>query len=172
MQEPFSNPIHWSGSMCDSRCFSQAMPFLCEPFAPYSQIGIELFNGSCRLNGELALPFRVARISRLIGNFDTTAKPFAWQEAFVDQQGSIVTLQGVATLRQARGASNAYKTPLLRVAFAILRRSLASRSRWWAMVFPPRRLQAFPAGFPCLGTAPVAVALAGCPLCFKLLLES
>ncbi len=32
------------------------------------------------LSGELALPkIRVARVSRLIGNFDTTAKGYGWQ---------------------------------------------------------------------------------------------
>lgn len=33
------------------------------------------------LSGELALPkLRVARVSRLIGNSDTTAKGYGWQE--------------------------------------------------------------------------------------------
>jgi hypothetical protein len=38
------------------------------------------------LSGELALPtLRVARVSRLIGNFDTTAKGHGWQEEGVEE---------------------------------------------------------------------------------------
>ena len=37
------------------------------------------------LGGELALPLTgVARVSRLIGNFDTTGKPYTWQVGDVD----------------------------------------------------------------------------------------
>jgi hypothetical protein len=100
----------------------------------------------------------VARISRLIGNLDTTAKGGGWQEAFV-------------TAKEPEGGSepmvfpaNARK-PLRRAAFVVLRWSLASRSGV-GDGFPSRRLQAGPAGFPLKGRS-LAVGLAWRLLCFK-----
>lgn len=91
-QEPLSNSIRWFGSMCSGRWFSQVMPFLCEPLPRAAGYRIELFNGICRPGGELALPLG-ARVSRSIGNFDSTANPLRWQEPSVDEEVSIVRLQ-------------------------------------------------------------------------------
>src|ERR1700749_1225053 len=86
----FSVSIRCSGSTRHDLCFSWVMSFLCEPWPPCIQLRYELFSGTCRLCGELAHPkIRVARVSRLIGNSDTTAKAYGWQEVFVIRWGTL-----------------------------------------------------------------------------------
>lgn len=48
-------------------------------FAACSPVRIEPVGEVSLLGGELALPFRVARVSRLIGKSDSTAKDPGWQ---------------------------------------------------------------------------------------------
>ena len=60
--------------------FSQMMPFPMRAFAAHSLLTTQLTGEFCLLGGELALPHPgVARVSRLIGNFDTTGKAHLWQ---------------------------------------------------------------------------------------------
>jgi hypothetical protein len=62
---------------------------------------------------------RVARISRVIGNFDTTAKAFGWQERIIAPLGSGVTARKV-TPQHFRDCRRA-KAPT-QVAFSLIRR--------------------------------------------------
>jgi hypothetical protein len=58
------------------------MPFPMSATVARCQRCTEIAGRNGLLSGELALPIhRVARISRLIGNSDSTAKPLLWQEA-------------------------------------------------------------------------------------------
>jgi hypothetical protein len=69
----------------------------------------------------LLSPIRVARISRLIGNSDTTGKVDGWQEKSVNQPESMVTSS--ATHKCAL----THETPLDEWRFAVLHWSLASQ---------------------------------------------
>jgi hypothetical protein len=112
--------------------------------------GFELFGGNCRPRDELALPqIRVARVSRLIGKSDTTAKAACWQGEFVDRRNSIVTLQRVATRPAAlQKHPKRTKRHSIEWRFAVLHRSLASLSGREAMVCPSRNCRLFRLGLP------------------------
>jgi hypothetical protein len=103
----------------------------------------------------------VARVSRMIGNFDSTAKATGWQE------GTIFASSGWVTFRNTI-ARNA-KRHSIEWRFAGLHRSLASPGKLWAMMLDHRtacRLSRPAHPFP--GNAPCAFALAGRLLCFRL----
>lgn len=108
--------------------FRRRCPSSCEPFTPRSQTWNALFVGSFAGSAaSLLSPSRVARISRLIGNFDSTAKERRWQGGAVNQKRSKVTSQRAATSALVwMRIQN--ETPPLGWRFAILQRSLASRA--------------------------------------------
>ncbi len=114
--------------------------------------------------GELALPFRVARVSRLIGNFHTTGNSCGWQAT----PGSSRLPAVAATLARSKEAPNARNATPNRVAFHISALSLASQIYVDGLSFCRTLLQASPAGLPLLRSASLADALAGCLLFFGL----
>ena len=80
VQEPFTGSEPNRAPLRRDPRISQVMPFLCELSPHESWKGIESAGEVCLLGGELALPPPGRkRVSRLIGNFDTTAKCLGWQ---------------------------------------------------------------------------------------------
>ena len=84
--------------------------------------------------GELALPFRVARVSRLIGNFHTTGNSCGWQAVFA-LPVPISPLKSTPNARNATLNQVAFHNPVLSLASQmicrrrIIRRTLCSLSR-------------------------------------------
>jgi len=109
----------------------------------------------------LLYPFRVARVSRLIGNPDTTAKPPGWQADFTRNRWCGRFPGGILLLKFTRSFPQTHETPLDSSGVSrVLRWSLASEAygRW---LFPPCLLQTPPVGFSLLRAASLAVALTG-----------
>ncbi len=135
------------------------MPFLLEPSLPANWDGVKSPGEASLLGGELALPFRVARVSRLIGNFDTTANGCGWQA-----NSAATGFPRRRTQSQSEGScpSQTQETPLSSEwRSALPRQSLAPNSTRGRWLLPPCLLETSPAGLPPLEGRFVSVALAG-----------
>ena len=141
------------------------MPFLWEPSPP-----ADCYEMNCPAKfpcsaASLLCPFRVARVSRLIGNSDTTANCCGWQANSVAYRIRPVGRHP----KLASKVPQTQETPLqTEWRSAVLRWSLASQMICGRWLFPPCLLADFPGRFSLLRAASLAVALAGCLLFFGL----
>jgi hypothetical protein len=151
-QEPHRDSLWFSGSIRCGRCFPLVMPFLWKfpPRVPDKEL-IDAAKLPC-LAASALCPLGVARVSRLIGKFDTTACRSGWQVHFGVIHSSDLVCS--ARMRQRQ------ETPL-----PSEWRFLSCAGHW-----PPKQMASavsaapsagFPAGFPFVGAASLAVALAG-----------
>src|ERR1700690_2272737 len=85
--------------------------------------------------GELALPFRVACVSRLIGRSDTTAKHPGWQVHSLSNWMRNLSMEPPGTRRKAE------TPPPEEWRFTVLHWSLASQASIGRWLFPPYLLQ-------------------------------
>jgi hypothetical protein len=131
--------IRLSGSRRCGQRQPQVMPFLWEPSLPANCNGISFSGEVSLLGGELALPFRVARVSRLIGNPDITANGCGWQVNFAAPRFPAAAgafPNGLFMTRQTQEA------PLpSEWRFSVPCWSLASRINCGRRYLPPRLLQ-------------------------------
>jgi hypothetical protein len=92
-------------------------------------------------------PIRVARVSRLIGNLDTTAKPRGWQADFASGLLARIYLETSEPRDRVTFLPQTHETPLNRVAFPV-----SCAGHWppklLAGGFPPCPSQTPPIGLP------------------------
>jgi hypothetical protein len=91
----------------------------------------------------LAFSQGLARVSRLIGKSDTTAKPRSWQVDFRGTLFQVKVRNGQARIEQLTRRKKRHSNG---VAFAVLRWSLASQAIGARWLYPLSLLQAVPAG--------------------------
>ncbi len=108
----------------------------------------------------LLCPFRVARVSRLIGNSHTTVNSIGWQANFEHPGASSFNLD-VAPKAETQDPPNARNATPIEWRFTVLRLSLASQKVCGRQFLPPYLFS--PSRPVCLysRTAALAVALAG-----------
>lgn len=92
-QAVFSVSIRSSGSTRHGQCFCLGDALPIQALVPVHPVRYELFRGYAGSAASLPNPKnRVARVSRLIGISDTTAKAYGWQEGIVVRKGTFGSL--------------------------------------------------------------------------------
>ena len=141
-----THPVDRIGTMRLARSSVDAVPMGALPLAVCDEMNCTA-KFPCQA-ASLLSPIRVARVSRLIGNLDTTAKPPGWQADFASGEPAPHLPGNLSAAGPGHILAQTHETPLESSGVSrVLRWSLASQAigRWF---FPPCPSQTPPIGLP------------------------